>query len=356
MSVPPGIQRSLADGSRCALLGPSNDALFEALCQSSPDVVLVVRTDGEIVFANQRCVDVLGYQPRELVGQQVELVVPGRHVDEARALDRLSSKEVAGGKRPLVGARHKSGTTVPVDVALSTLPVDAGEHGPLIELVLRDAAHRWKTQQHEKLQGVAMVAAANGIVITDAAGVMEWVNPAATRMSGYAEAELLGQHTRMLKSGEHDAAFYRTLWETVLAGRTWYGEMANRKKDGTVYFEEQHISPVFGEDGRVTHFVAIKQDVTARRLAEARLLEANAELSRKLAEIEALHHQLREEAIRDPLTGLFNRRYLSDYTTVLGRTVWMPSRDWRTRQSPYALIALLRHEAVRGGCSPGRRG
>jgi diguanylate cyclase (GGDEF)-like protein/PAS domain S-box-containing protein len=155
-----------------------------------------------------------------------------------------------------------------------------------------------------------MDCAANGIVITDTQGVIQWVNPAVSRMTGYASRELVGEHTRILKSGEHDPAFYEDLWTTISAGKTWHGEITNIRKDGSMYREEQHISPVHGDDDAITHYIAIKQDVTARRAAEREALDAHAELALKLKEIEDLHQQLREEAIRDPLTGLFNRRYM----------------------------------------------
>ena len=129
-------------------------------------------------------------------------------------------------------------------------------------------------------------------------------------MTGYASNEMIGQKISMLKSNQHDVAFYRELWQTILNGQPWFGEMVNRRKDGSIYYEEQHIAPVRGENDELTHFIAIKQDVTARKQAEAKLREANLELSRRLEEIKALQQQLREQAIRDPLTNLFNRRYL----------------------------------------------
>jgi diguanylate cyclase (GGDEF)-like protein/PAS domain S-box-containing protein len=160
-----------------------------------------------------------------------------------------------------------------------------------------------------------MDSAANGIVITDTQGVIQWVNPAVSRMTGYTGKELVGEHTRILKSGEHDSAFYKNLWETISAGRTWFGDMANRRKDGTRYFEEQNISPVHGDDGKISHYIAIKQDVTARKDAERKLNEANAELALRLEENTDLQKILREDAIRDSLTGLFNRRYLHETLT-----------------------------------------
>jgi diguanylate cyclase (GGDEF)-like protein/PAS domain S-box-containing protein len=162
------------------------------------------------------------------------------------------------------------------------------------------------------VQTTALRSAANGIMITDRSGRIVWVNPATCRITGYSREELLGQHTRILKSGEHDDEFYRDLWETVTGGETWSGTIVNRRKDGTHYHEEQTIAPVSGDEGQISHFVAIKQDVTEQRRTQEALEQAHAELAARMSEIETLNLRLRDQALRDPLTGLHNRRYLEE--------------------------------------------
>jgi PAS domain S-box-containing protein len=133
------------------------------------------------------------------------------------------------------------------------------------------------------VQSAALEAAANGIVITDANGTIEWGNPAFTAMTGYSLDEAVGHTPRILKSAQHDPSFYADLWATVLDGRVWRSEMVNRRKDGTCYHEEQTITPVLDEHGAVAHFVAIKQDVTERRRA-AEALRRREEHFRSLIE------------------------------------------------------------------------
>jgi PAS domain S-box-containing protein len=126
-----------------------------------------------------------------------------------------------------------------------------------------------------QLQAAALEAADNGIVITDANGAIEWVNTAFTRLTGYATGEAIGRNPReLVRSGCHDRAFHQELWNTILAGNVWRGELVNRRKDGSLYTEEQTITPVRSADGRIVRFVAIKQDVTERKLAEAALRES----------------------------------------------------------------------------------
>ncbi len=111
--------------------------------------------------------------------------------------------------------------------------------------------------------------ASDGIVFTDGKGVIQYVNPAFTAMTGYSAEEMVGQNPRLLKSGRHRAAFYQELWKTLLSGRVWQGEVTNRRKDGSLYAEEMRIAPVLDAEGALTGYIAIKRDVTEQRAAAA---------------------------------------------------------------------------------------
>jgi len=122
----------------------------------------------------------------------------------------------------------------------------------------------------------AVEQAADGVVITDTTGRIEYVNPAFTAMTGYTSEEAVGQYPSVLKSGRHTMAFYEELWSTIRSGKVWRGQLINRRKDGTFYHEEMQISPVQGSTGETVSYIAIKHDVTERRAAEEekRLLAA----------------------------------------------------------------------------------
>ena len=137
-----------------------------------------------------------------------------------------------------------------------------------------------KSEQQVRLQATALGSAANAILITDHNGVIEWVNPAFTKLTDYTFDEAVGKNPRLLKSGKHDEIFYQNLWTTILSGRVWHEEVINRRKDGSLYTEEQTIAPVVAGDGRITHFVSIKQDVSERKLTETKLRQNMDELER----------------------------------------------------------------------------
>jgi len=118
------------------------------------------------------------------------------------------------------------------------------------------------------------------IVVTDRQGKIEYVNPRFLELTGYGITEALGQNPRILKSGATPAAQYRELWATINSGRTWHGEFCNRKKNGELYWESAAISPIFDGQRNITHFVAVKQDITERKRAEDELRSATAFLDR----------------------------------------------------------------------------
>ncbi len=118
------------------------------------------------------------------------------------------------------------------------------------------------------------------IVITAQDGLIEYVNPFFEDMTGYTAREAIGCNPRILKSGFTPEEAYAELWQTILAGETWRGRFVNKTKDGRIYVEEARIAPVYGANGRIEHFVAIKEDVTAfveaQRVADAQRRELDA--------------------------------------------------------------------------------
>jgi PAS domain S-box-containing protein len=135
---------------------------------------------------------------------------------------------------------------------------------------IEDEGARKRSEARQQLLVSALKSAANAIVITDRTAAILWVNPAFTRLTGYALAECERRNMRLLKSGKHDRGFYARLWQTILAGRIWREQMYNRRKDGSLYLEENTITPVCNEAGEVEHFIAVKEDITQRsRAADA---------------------------------------------------------------------------------------
>lgn len=115
---------------------------------------------------------------------------------------------------------------------------------------------------------VAIEQASEAIVITDATGNIQHINPSFTALTGYSKSEAIGKNPRLIQSGRQNQQFYKDLWDTILAGKRWHGEPVNRRKDGTLYVEEMAITPVCSPDGAISRFVAIKSDATSRKGAQ----------------------------------------------------------------------------------------
>lgn len=128
-------------------------------------------------------------------------------------------------------------------------------------------------EQTMQLLFTALEVAANSIMITDKSGNIQWVNKAFTFLSGYSNEEVVGKNPRFLKSNKQNPVFYQNLWETVLAGRVWNGTLENVRKNGTSYIDESTITPLSDNNGEITHFIAIKQDVTEKIKTENKLKE-----------------------------------------------------------------------------------
>ncbi|MEI7843177.1 MAG: diguanylate cyclase [Gallionellaceae bacterium] len=154
---------------------------------------------------------------------------------------------------------------------------------------------RGKLEARLRLFEFALNSAANAIVITDKDNHIEWANPAFTQLTGYPLDEALGHKpSELVKSGKQDSPFYKNLWDTILSGCHWQGELINKRKDGSLYHEELSIAPVRNQRGEIMNYVAIKQDVSERKKAE---------------------EEVRLLAFYDPLTHLPNRRLLNDRLT-----------------------------------------
>jgi PAS domain S-box-containing protein len=153
----------------------------------------------------------------------------------------------------------------------------------MIITIISDITNIKETRREIRKLSTAIDQSANTIIITNNRGEIEFVNPYFTRLTGYEPADVIGKNPSIQKSGYHSAEFYKNLWVTILRGEKWIGEFYNKKKNGDLYWESSTISPITDEEGKITHFMAIKEDVTEKKLqqealliSEKRLTELNA--------------------------------------------------------------------------------
>ncbi len=140
---------------------------------------------------------------------------------------------------------------------------------PLLQTLVRQIGYVWErclAEESMRKLSSAVEQSPSTVVITDTDGNIEYVNPQFTLLTGYSSEEVLGENPRVLKAPEvHPPEFYADLWKTILAGNRWKGEICNKKKDGTLFWESAAISPIRNEHGEITHLVAVKEDITERK-------------------------------------------------------------------------------------------
>ena len=183
--------------------------------------------------------------------------------------------------------------------------------------IMRDVTERRRADADLRKLSQAVDQSANAIVITDVDGKIEYANPKFFEVSGYSLAEVLGKTPRILSSGEHSPEFYRNLWQTIKAGKVWRGEIRNRRKDGSLYWEDSTITPVFDAAHKLVNFIAVKEDITARKV-----LEESERNQRQLAEAlrdtsAALNGTLKLEEVLDRILENAGRLMIFDAAMVL---------------------------------------
>jgi len=260
-----------------------NLKLFRDLVNQSNDAIFVIDVKtARILDVNQKAWSNLGYTRDELLALKVtdiEAVTP----DES-SWHNLMKEIDSQGTMFLEGAhKRKDGRSFPVEV--STRNVVLKERNFNVAIV-RDISKRKQAEEQIHKLSDAVEQSPVSILITDVSGTIEYVNPFFCQVTNYSAEEAIGQNPRILKSGEMPDEVYKVLWETILSGKTWRGELRNKKKSGELYWESAVISPIL-IDGKISHFIAIKEDITDKKEKEKMLAVAHKQLliSEKLAGI-----------------------------------------------------------------------
>ncbi len=268
-----------------AALGASEQR-FRLLAEEALVGVYLIQ-EGRFTYVNRTFANAFGYDASAIIERlgPDDLTAPDDRALVRRNIEQRLTRGAEVAHYRFRGLR-KDGHTVPVEVLGRALDVGGR---PAILGTLLDHTRQAQDEATLRLRLTALEAASAGIVVTDPTGIIQWANPHALGLTGYSLEEVVGQHTRLFNSGHQSDAFYRSLWETIGAGRVWHGELVNRRKDGSEYLEEMSITPVQRSDGTIERFVAVKQDVTEKRAAEDSIRALNGSLEVQLRRLTALH-------------------------------------------------------------------
>ena len=244
---------------------------YRRLFESAKDGILILDADtGKIVDVNPFLLQLLGYTYDELYGQYIwELGVFKDIAASKDAFQALQDNEyIRYDDLPL---ETRDGKPIAVEFVSNVYLVD---HSKVIQCNIRDITAQKQIKAERTRLIAAIEQAGEAIVITDAEGIIQFVNPAFERMTGYSAEESIGRNPRILKSDDQDELFYRNLWTTISSGKTWSGRMVNKRKDGTLYTEETTISPVHDVSNQIVNYVAVDRDLTEHLRLSAQFHQA----------------------------------------------------------------------------------
>lgn len=265
----------------------------ETIIQTVTEGILGLDAQGKHTFVNNNASAILGFSPEELIGTDSHLAWHSKRPDDSPYPAKECPLHIALKEgTPTEGREHfvrKDGTIIPVEYACRPILEDGHPIGAVVSFI--DITNRLERERELRILRTALQQSPVTAVITDLGGTIEYVNPQFERSTGYTATEAIGQNPRILKSGELPREKYVELWRTITSGENWRGTFHNKKKNGELYWEEAIISPVTDSDGRITHFLALKQDVTRQRVAEAEksfqlhFQEVIAEISSRFAQV-----------------------------------------------------------------------
>jgi PAS domain S-box-containing protein/putative nucleotidyltransferase with HDIG domain len=239
--------------------------LFEA---AQEGILILDAGTGLIEDVNPHLIKMLGYFREEFVGKKLWETGALKNVKASQlAFDDIQDNETVHYED--IPLRCVDGRIIPTEFVCNAYRVGKEK---VIQCNIHDISAHKRDEESLHLQSTALKAAASAIMITNREGNIEWINPAFTTLTGYTPEESLGKNPRdLLRSGTQGQAFYKQLWNTVLAGKVWHSELVNQRKDGSFYTEEETINPLRNADGKISHFIAIKQDISSRKQAEERI-------------------------------------------------------------------------------------
>lgn len=246
---------------------------MEAIWSAALDCIITIDQRSRVTEWNPAAEQTFGWTSEEILGKTLtETLIPSEYAEAHYAGVDNHLKHGGGpilGKRIEIVARNKAGNIFPVELAVVEIE---NKDEPGFTAYLRDISAQKEAEEQMRLQSKTLEAAANGIIITDTDGNIVWANPAFFALTGYDINEVVGNHTRILKSGEHPVSFYQDIWSKINSGEVWQGEIINKRKDGSLYTEEMTITPVLGVDNEIINYIAIKQDVTERKRVNEQLV------------------------------------------------------------------------------------
>lgn len=243
------IARNITTRKQVEIALRESEERLRTIIVNDPTGLIILDTHGKVIFVNPAAETLFGRTSEQLMGEILGIPI---------VINDFTEIAIPQPKGKLIIARMRFVKTI-------------WEGKPTFLASLTDITDLKEAEEQLHILHQATEQSPVSIVITDADGNIEYVNPKFEEVTGYSKEEVLGNNPRILKTGNSSSEEYKLLWETISSGREWHGEFYNRKKNGELFWEAASISPIKNQEGMITHFVGIKEDITERKAQEATL-------------------------------------------------------------------------------------
>ncbi len=250
----------------------ASEERFSTAFKYSPIASAIFRSSDEVIVdVNEVFIKIMGYSYQEIIGKTTfELETYVNPADREKIIDTLKKEGKVDSYE--FQFKSKNGEIRDALAAVTFITLNNVEHYLTYFI---DITERKKYEKQLLVLNAALEATANAIVITDVKGKIIWFNQSFTKLTRYSNDEIIGRDPgELINSGVQDKEFFNKMWKTILNGNTWHGELTNRRKDNSHYYEYMTITPVKEKEGKISHFIAVKQDITQRKKAEKALIES----------------------------------------------------------------------------------
>jgi PAS domain S-box-containing protein len=257
---------------------------------SSGEAIISLDENGNIIVFSKQAEEIFGYQAGAVLGKSIDLLLPSRFHDIQQAyINEVSANDeerrTMENAKALTGLKQ-GGDEFPIEVRFLRLECNEGE---VLTATVRDLTEEKRLQEEHRKLYHAVQQSASTVLITDIEGTIEFVNPRFTSLTGYEADEVIGKNPSILSSGETPPEVYNEMWNKITLGGEWRGELLNKRKDGELYWSGLTVSAIKNEEGEITHYLGIEEDISRYKDAEVRLEKAlaeKAELEKRLRALE----------------------------------------------------------------------
>ncbi len=290
---------------------------YKSLVENSLEGMYIIQ-DGKICFHNKKFAEIVGFKSNtNLISKPIMHFVAKDNFD---LVNKMMERKLSGEQKSThykFKIEKPNNEVIIVESLANQILLD---NKPAVQGVLRDITEVSNLDESVRKLSRAVEQSPVSIVITDLRGIIEYVNSSYINITGYSEDELVGNSSSILKSGHTKPSDYKLIWQTILDGREWKGEFLNKKKSGELFWEDASISPIKDQEGIITHFLGVKQDISRRKRLENELIYARDKAEEadhlKTAFLANMSHE-----IRTPMNAImgFSNLLLDESMTVAER-------------------------------------